>query len=213
MNALRGWRGYIALSLVWVVVLAAALLLNRRPAGRSIEILPPPTLPPTATPVPTATSALTATPGPLHVDVAGAVKLPGVYRLPPGSLVADAIAAAGGPAPDADLDRINKAVLLQDGMQVYVPRAAEPGPTPQPYTLPEPTAAASPGGAADRGPAQKININTASAEELDTLPGIGPAMAQRIIEGRPYSKVEDLMRVKGIGQATFDKLKEFVTVQ
>ena len=203
MNGLKGLRGYIGLSLVWVAVLGAALFFVRRPSSEPIEILPPPTLTPTVAP------SATPTPGPLRIDVAGAVASPGIYTLPHGSLVADAVAAAGGPAPDADLDRLNKAMPLQDSMQVYVPRIAQPIPTV--INLPVSPAPTRPGQTAV--PGKPANLNTASLDELDTLPGIGPATAQRIVEGRPYGAIEDLMRVKGIGQATFDKLKDLVTVR
>jgi len=197
------WRGYLALSLVWLSVMGGALFIARRPAGEAIEILPPPTLAPTATPIPT------ATPGPLHVDVAGAVAQPGVYLLAPGSIVADAIAAAGGAAPDADLDRINKAIELQDGAQVYVPRANQ-----EPPAVVEPVVPATPG--ASRSGIQialSVDLNTATAEELESLPGIGPALAGRIIEGRPYGGVEDLLRVDGIGEGILAKVRDYVTVQ
>ena len=209
----HAWRGYIGLSLGWLAILAAALLLTRRPAGQPIEIVPPPTAPPTATPAPT------VTPGPLLVDVAGAVRTPGIYALPRGSLVADAITAAGGPAGDADLDRLNKAITLQDGMQVYVPRLGQPTPAPVRPTQPTAAATIAPtratlGATTSVTPTGKlVNLNTATLEELDTLPGIGPATAEKIIDGRPYGAIEDLMRVKGIGQATFDKLKDLVTVR
>ena len=87
-NGGHAWRGYAVLSLAWLVVIGGVLLFMRRPTGDPIEILPPPTLPPTATQVPS------PTPGPLHVDVAGAVQTPGVYKLPPDSIVADALKAA-----------------------------------------------------------------------------------------------------------------------
>ncbi|MCX6028909.1 MAG: ComEA family DNA-binding protein [Chloroflexi bacterium] len=209
----HAWRGYVGLSMGWLAILAAVLLLTRRPAGQPIEILPPPTALPTAAPAPT------ATPGPCRVDVAGAVRTPGVYTLPRGSLVADAITAAGGPAGDADLDRLNKAIALQDGMQIYVPHLAQPSPVPVRPTLPTAAATTAPtrvtlGATTGSTPTGKlVNLNTATPEELDTLPGIGPSTAQKIIEGRPYGVVEDLMRVKGIGQATFDKLKDLVTVR
>jgi competence protein ComEA len=199
----RSWRGYIGLSLVWLFILGAVLLVTRRPAARPIEILPPSTMPPTATP------AASPTPGPLRIDVAGAVRAPGVYSLPAGSIVADAIAAAGGPAEGADLDRINKAIALQDGMQVYVPHTAQPDPPPLLNPAPQATTRA----AASDGSRKLVNINTATVEELDTLPGVGPTMAQRIIDGRPYGAIEELMRVKGIGQATFEKLKDLITVR
>ena len=202
-HRLHAWRGYIGLSLAWLAVLGAVLLITRRPAGQPIEILPPPT------PLPSPTLAPSPTPAPLRVDVGGAVRSPGVYTVPPGSIVADAIAAAGGPAEDAALDRINKAVPLRDGVQVYVPHTADAAPPAAPdraVVIPVVPEAAG-------GEAKLVDLNTATPEELDTLPGVGPATAQRIIEGRPYSTIEDLMRVKGIGQATFDKLKERITVK
>jgi len=205
LSRVNAWRGYIGLSLVWMAILGAVLFISRRPAPDPIEILPPPTLQPTPTSLPS------PTPGPLRVDVAGAVRAPGVYNLPATSILADAIAAAGGPSGDADLDRVNKAVPLQDGMQVYVPHLAELT-TPQPVN---PAPAKAPpvitDGAND--PQVPMDINTATLAELDTLPGVGPSTAQRIVDGRPYGAIEDLMRVKGIGQATFDKLKERITVR
>lgn len=205
MRILKRLRGYIALSLVWVTVLCVGLWIVRRPATEPIQIVPPPTSLPTLAPTPS------VTPGPLRVDVAGAVKLPGVYALPRGSLVAEAIAAAGGPADNADLDRVNKALVLQDGVQVFVPRIAQPAPTlvnasqPTPLVRSGQTTLAISGGL--------ININTATLAELDTLPGVGPAIAQRIIENRPYGAIEDLMRVRGIAQVTFDNLKDFITIR
>lgn len=217
MNSLdrAGWRGYLALSIFWLVVLAGVLLFIRRPAAQPIEILPPPTAAPIATPLPTPPPEPTATPRPLRVDVIGAVVNPRVCILPPGSIVADAIAAAGGPAPDADLNRINRAVELQDGMQVYVPRQQETPPVAS-LALPPPTRsptapAARAGSAVVVG--SRINVNTATLAELETLPGVGPKMAQLIVAGRPYATVEDLLNVKGIGPATLAKLKDMVSVQ
>ena len=208
MNGLsraHAWRGYVGLSLVWLAVLGVALFVSRQPASQPIEILPPPTLQPTPTSLPS------PTPGPLRVDVAGAVRAPGVYTLPATSILADAIAAAGGPSADADLDRVNKAAPLQDGMQVYVPHVADVT-TPQPVN-PARAKAASVAPDVTNDPGKLVDINTATVAELDTLPGVGPSTAQRIIDGRPYGSIADLMRVKGIGQATFDKLKERITVR
>jgi competence protein ComEA len=221
-DRLPTWLGYVGLSCVWLVVLAFVVLPGRRPASKPIEIVPPPGPEPTLLAPPTARAAeLTATPGPLRVDVAGAVRHPAVYRLAPGSLVADAIAAAGGPAEDADLDRINKALPLDDYMQVYVPRrsaasacsvtqtAAEPPPI---STAPA-RADKAPAVAGERGQAARINLNTATLAELDTLPGVGEATAEKIIAGRPYASVEDLLRVDGIAEAKLAKLRDLVTVE
>lgn len=214
-DRLPSWLGYVGLSCVWLIILAAVLFLARRPATKAIEIVPPPTLPSTLAPtLPAAPPS--ATPGLLRVDVAGAVRHPAVYRLAPGSLVADAIAAAGGPAEDADLDRINKAVPLDDNVQVYVPHRAEPAAAPPPISTAPPRGAATAQPlllAATAAPGARVNLNTASLAELDTLPGVGEATAQKIVAGRPYASVEDLLRVDGIGEAKLAKLKNLVTVE
>lgn len=232
MNSLNraAWRGYFAISLFWMAVLAGALLFTRRPAAEPIEIIAPPTVTATATaapsptPAPTETPAPTATPRPLRVDVIGAVLKPGVQTLPPDSIVDDAIRAAGGPAGDADLERVNKAVALQDGAQVYVPRkndatahpvlsAPTAAPTEAPtaaLAVPQRNAAAVPAQGAS---SALVNLNTATLEELDTLPGVGPKTAQLIVDGRPYATVDDLLRVKGIGPATLAKIKPLATTQ
>lgn len=141
------------------------------------------------------------TPRPLRVYVSGAVHQPDVYVLPPDSIVKDALQAAGGATLEADLDRINLAEPLADGSQVYVPHKGE-------AQLPIPLRSQPVAGA-------KVNINTAASEELDVLPGIGPATAQRIVDYRQshgrFGKIEDLMDVPGIGPATFDKLRELIT--
>lgn len=202
---MRAWRGYVILSLAWLAILGAALWLTRRPAAQPIEILPPPT------PAPTAAPTASPTPGPLRVDVAGAVVAPGVYALPPGSIIADAIAAAGGPSAEADLDRLNKAVTLRDGVQVYVPYRGAPD---RALVIePEPELAPVGSPQRDAPSAGLVNLNTATPEQLEGLPGVGPVLAGKIIEGRPYRAVEELLRVKGIGPATFDKLRDLVTVQ
>ena len=200
MSFLHRYRGYILLSLGWLVALGGVLFAVRRPQPPPLEILPPP---PTATPAPT------PTPRPLRVYVSGAVQAPDVYELPADSIVKDAIAAAGGATDEADVEAINQALPLSDGAQVHVPRRQENPPSPPPVSTPIPQTTSS----STSGPSGKVNVNTATAEELDTLPGIGPAMAQRIIEGRPYGSIEDITRVKGIGEATFEKLKDLITVQ
>lgn len=211
----------IVLLLVWVLSLGGVAWVARRPAPVALEIIPPPTV--TATPAPTATF----TPAPLRIYVSGSVVRPDVYTLQPGAIVRDAIAAAGGFKPDADRESINLATALVDGAQVHIaqhevvtaaPVATAVAPPPG-VILPAPTAepvarAASPPTASPRaGPAGKVNINTASLAELDTLPGVGPVTAQRIIDGRPYAQLEDIKRVRGIGDATFQKLQPLITLQ
>ena len=145
------------------------------------------------------------------VDVAGAVNHPGLVRLAAGTRVADAIDGAGGPTPDADLARINRAAPIADGTRVYVPRFGETS-VPSALGDPGPASASGPQPSAAAGP---ININTADVAGLDALPGIGPATAQAIIDYRTkngsFAKVEDLMDVRGIGEAKFAQLRSLVT--
>lgn len=145
------------------------------------------------------------------VDVAGAVAAPGVYDFQPGSRVSDAIAKAGGPTEDADLDRINKAVLLQDGMQVHVPSRTEPGPTPLTFSMPPPSS--DPNAASTSSACEPIDLNTATLSELERLPKIGPAIGNRIIQDRPYQSVNELLRVDGIGPAILETIRTCVMVR
>jgi len=144
------------------------------------------------------------------VHVAGAVDRPGVYSLPPGSRVTDAVAAAGGPATDAAVHVLNLARLLADGEQVYVPTQEEAAAG---VTGPPSAGGTAAGGGSAGG---LININTATAVELEELPGVGPATAAKIVDDRetngPFTTPEDLMRVPGIGPKTFEAMKDLVTV-
>ncbi|WP_422933169.1 helix-hairpin-helix domain-containing protein [Sinomonas sp. P47F7] len=146
---------------------------------------------------------------PLVVHVTGAVASPGVYRLPEGTRVHEAIAAAGGPAPGAEPDRLNLAATLVDGARLVVPRNGEPvedaGPAP----------GSSP--SAGRGsPSTKVNVNRASADELSGLPRVGPVLAQRIVDYRTqhgrFASVDALDAVPGIGPRMLDSLRLLVTV-
>lgn len=160
----------------------------------------------------TATAATVAEPAPppeqagadLVVHVTGAVVNPGVAELPPGARVADAVAAAGGMTEDADESALNLAALVVDGTQVYVPRIGE-GPPP---------IAAAPSGAAQE--SGLVNLNTADAAGLATLPGIGPALADRIITYRethgPFGTVADLDAVSGIGPSILAQIDGKATV-
>ena len=200
-----GIRGGIGISLVGLTAVGAGMLATQRPSSQPIEILPPPTVAPTVAP------SHSPTPQPIVVDVAGAVVVPGVYELASGSRIWDAISKAGGPADDADLDRINKAIFLQDGMQVHVPRRSEPGPTPLAFSLPPPVA--SPVVSGENGACAVVDLNTATLAELEQLPQIGPARGNRIIQGRPYSTVEDLLRIDGIGPAILEAIRPCVAVR
>lgn len=148
----------------------------------------------------------------LVVHVSGAVQSPGVVHLPPGSRVEDAPRAAGGTTEEADLAAINLARPVADGEQIQVPVPGE--------ELPAATAAGGDGGgvpAADGGEGEAagggtIDLNTASAAELEELPGVGPSIAQRILEHRekngPFTSVDGLLEVSGIGPATLEKIRD-----
>jgi len=163
-----------------------------------------------------ATSGL---PTELVVHVVGAVAAPGVQRLPPGSRVVDALAAAGDALPDADLARVNLAAPLIDGQQVFVPRPGEPAPsTLAPAGGGTGVTGGEPGGTGATGTAQGglVNLNTATAQELEALPGVGPSTAAAIIAHRdangPFTSVEQLIDVRGIGDAKLEQLRHLVTV-
>lgn len=172
----------------------------------------------------------------VRVHVAGAVNNPGVYTLPAQGRAVDAIAAASGAAADADLDRVNLAGALSDGVQIYVPHRGETAAPAQIQpnggtanagqanaangasqggTQPQPARTLIPAGSAQKG-STPVNINTATAEELQSLPRIGPAMAQRIIAWREahggFRSVDELDAVPGIGPSMLENLRPLVTV-
>lgn len=144
--------------------------------------------------------------GALVVDVSGAVRRPGVYRLPAGSRVLDALQRAGGPTARAQASALNRAAPLVDGQQVLVPETQQG------------TTASGPQGAAGEGraPVARVSINSADVESLDALEGVGPVTAAKIVQDRqkngPFRTVDDLDRVPGIGPATVEALRESVTL-
>ena len=161
---------------------------------------------------------VTAIPTFIRVHVAGEVLRPGVYQLPGTARVVDAVDAAGGPTAHADVDVINLAAALFDAAQIFVPRRGSvvvraPIPRPLPGVNAPPTPHAS---APEGASSTKININTASMSDLDTLSGVGPSTAKAIIDYRtkngPFGSVEDLLNVRGIGPAKLDAMREQVTV-
>lgn len=163
--------------------------------------------------------ASTAAPAEVVAHAAGAVARPGVYRLHPPARVDDLVRAAGGLAPDADPSRLNLAALLADGARVYVPRAGEEvppalGPDAAPPGPPAP--GGSNGGTAPDDPTEPIDLNTADETELDRLPGVGPATAAAIVafreESGGFRSVDDLLDVRGIGEAKLEQLRPLVTV-
>jgi competence protein ComEA len=176
--------------------LAAILLLGRFVLGAGTttqaEPLPPP---------PVAAAGVTGLPSSrVVVDVVGAVRRPGLYRLRQGSRIADAVARAGGSTAKADLAQVNLAAPLADGEQIVVPRRGAPG---------------APGGGSSTGaPAGPVQLSTATLEELDTLPGVGPSTAQKILDYREkhgaFSSVDELDAVPGIGPKRLEQLRELV---
>ncbi|HEX4492337.1 MAG TPA: ComEA family DNA-binding protein [Acidimicrobiia bacterium] len=173
------------------------------------------TVAPTSSIGPTTTSAAAYV-----VDVVGAVRKPGVVSLPGSARVVDAVNAAGGALPTADLDRINLAAHLVDGMRIAVPRRGAPADEAGPTN--DPGAAGAAGGAGAAGasgtptPSTPIDLNTATEPQLEALPGIGPSLAQAILQEREreggFHSVDDLRRVRGIGDVRFAQLRGLVTV-
>jgi competence protein ComEA len=182
------------LSLVTGGMVVYLSLRGREPAAAIIVSTPPPT--PSPPPLPT--------PAPIRVYVSGAVQRPAVCELPAGSIVQDAIDAVGGPAAEADLSCLNLALELQDQQHVHVPQKGEANPPP------------AISGGAPRSQGTLVDINTATAGELETLPGVGEVMAQRIIAYRKvnglFKTIEEIQNVSGIGPKTFEGMRDLITV-
>jgi competence protein ComEA len=217
LTRVRAWTGWVGAGrIVTGVVFAVALV-----AGGWWLLRPPP--PPieaglpyaaTSTVAPSSASAppvpavpsTASSPAVIVVHVAGAVAEPGVYELPSGARVGAAIDTAGGPSRRADPGALNLAAPLGDGDRVYVPRIGE--------TVPRVAVEDAPAGSA--APAGPVDVNRATAEELATLPGIGPTTAAAIVEHReqngPFASVDDLEAVRGIGPAKLDAIRDLVSV-
>jgi competence protein ComEA len=172
-------------------------LASRPPQGSRILLSPPPT------------------PQLWVVQISGEVFRPGVYELPAESRVRDAVQAAGGLLPEADAAGINLAARLADGQSIVIQKSPSvtnpPGLRGDSFSTPfepAPTRNPLPG---------MVNINTAGLDELDEIPNIGPAIAQRIIDYRftngPFTAIEEIMKVEGIGKTIFDEIKDLITVQ
>jgi competence protein ComEA len=177
--------------------LALILLAGRFVLGAgttTVAPLPPP---------PAETAGVTGLPAArVVVDVVGAVRRPGLYRLEQGSRIADAVARAGGATGKADLAQVNLAAPLADGEQVVVPRRGAPGAAPS---------GAGTGAGGSTGP---VHLSTATLDQLDSLPGIGPVTAQKILDYRAkhgaFSSVDELDAVPGIGPSRMDQLRDLV---
>lgn len=195
-------RGVVVVLVVAVVaVLVVGVLMWRsRPSPQPVAAAP--SLPPLAV----TSAAPVGSPSPtgrIAVAVAGKVRHPGVVELPSGSRVDDAIAAAGGLAPGAHLGLLNLAKVLSDGEQVVV-------------GIPGATGDSGSGPTASGSPAGPVNLNTATLEQLDSLPGVGPSTAQKILDWRtadgPFQSVDQLQDISGIGPAKFAEIAPKVTL-
>jgi competence protein ComEA len=184
-----------------------ALVAWVRTGASATPALPAPAPPTSRAPARDPTTSIAA--GEVVADVVGAVRRPGIVRMAAGARVVDAIAAAGGAAAGADLTRLNLAAPVADGSRIAVPRLGEPA-------LPVDPGAVSGAGPPGTDPSGPVDLNTATADQLDALPGIGPATAAAIVRDRdahgPFASVDDLARVRGIGPAKLDQLRGLVTV-
>jgi competence protein ComEA len=189
----------VALAVVAIAAAVVAALYVARPSspGQPVEN----TLPRASS---SGLAAPPTTASQLVVQAAGAVAKPGVYTVPGSARVNDLIAAAGGLAPHADPDQVELAAPLTDGERVYVPRIGEASPQPS-----ESSSGAS-------SPHALVDLNSASEADLEALPGIGPALAQAIIDHRsqhgPFRSIDDLAEVRGIGPAKMEQLRPLVKV-
>jgi competence protein ComEA len=182
------YKGYILVALAALVLAGGAVLATRRPESAPLAVRTPLASPTVATL--------------LRVHVSGAVAAAGVYSFRAGDRVEDAVAAAGGFTADANPDGINLAARLSDGQQVVIPKKGDP-----PTSLPAASSGAS---------SRLVSINSGSLAELDILPGIGPVTGQKIIDFRvkngPFLKLEDLIENKLVPNATFEKIKDLITL-
>lgn len=188
---MKSWHSNLLSLFLGLLLAAAILIIARKPQGKPIEILPPPT------------------PTPLMVHIAGEVKQPGLYEVSPEYRVDDLITLAGGFTTEADRAAVNLASRVFDGQKILIPSvlsASENGSASDLMSLP-----------ADSSTSPLLNINFATQQELESLPGIGPTKAKAIIDYREkngsFLVIEDLMKVSGIGSGTFELLKTSITTR
>ena len=206
-SVLRGWdvvssrsasdwigryRALLAAAILSVTVVSVAVFFVRRPEPPRVVVQQPTTKP--------AAAVSPQVPAVLMVHLSGEVIAPGVYSLPVGARIDDALKAAGGPTGSGDIHRLNLAARLADGQQIVVPKTGNPQLA---------GVAASPSPTFGR-----VSINTASVAELDRLPGVGPVTAQRIVAYReqkgPFPTVEHLRTANLVNKATFEKIKDLI---
>jgi competence protein ComEA len=202
---------YVAVAAVVVAVGVRYVVLPQAagPAGGEPLVLASASSPPASTAAAVSPSAAPD----VVVYVCGAVKSPGVVRVPADARVTDALALAGGPEPGAELSAVNLAAKVVDGQQIVVP---ERGAAVAAGTASGAGGSASAAGGSAAVPGAPVNINSASLEELDALSGVGPSTAQKIIDYRvangPFKTVDDIKNVSGIGDAKFAAMKDSITV-
>lgn len=195
-RAAIGWvgryRALLAASILGAIVVSVAILLVRRPDPPRVVIQQATTT--------QAAAVSPQVPSVLVVHLSGEVIAPGIYRLPVGSRIDDALKAAGGPTGTGDVHRLNLAARLADGQQIVVPSTVQ-------ASRPGTSASPSPG-------PSRVNINTASVAELDRLPGVGPVTAQRIVAYReqhgPFITIEHIRAANLVNAATYEKIKELI---
>lgn len=188
---MKTWQ-IVAMS-VLLTLLGAGLivLVTGQPRGEPVQLISPPTA------------------VPVVVQIDGSVQNPGLYTLPEGSRLSDAVFAAGGFTAEADSQAVNQAAHLNDGSYVWIPALGD-----TPESMPTSAVRAAPLSGSQSG--DKIDLNAASAEQLQMLPGIGPTRAEAIIQYRTdhgdFKAIEDLVNVPGIGPSTFDNLKDLIFI-
>ncbi|MFN8632550.1 MAG: ComEA family DNA-binding protein [Chloroflexota bacterium] len=186
------YRALLSAGLIGAVVVSLAVLFVRRPEPPRIVVQQPAARPTASPPIPSQ----------IVVHLSGEVIAPGVYHLPVGARIDDALRAAGGATSYGDIHRLNLAARLADGQQIVVPKRVDPV-LATTVDLPSPVP-------------QRVNLNTASVAELDRLPGVGPVTAQRIVAYREqhgsFVSVEQLRQANLVSAATFEKIKELVGV-
>jgi competence protein ComEA len=193
---MKWWQYLLAGVLCGLLAGGLIVIIINPKRGKPVELLPPPTQ------------------SPLLINVIGAVNNPGVYQLAPGSRVSDAIQAAGGASPEADITLVNLAAVVTDGQRLWIPLKID-----QTLVAEENTVQAASGVAATPelpSPQNPVNINTASESQLDLLPGIGPVKAAAIISYRqqngPFTSIEEITSVPGISDSVYDGIKDLITI-